>query len=130
MGGFFEDEASGLDGVAKTFDARDAAGAEVFAVHQQRVKLDAAVAGEEGAAAGVEGVVVFHDGDGCLDGVDGSAAAGERGPAGGEGGGDAALVGGDGVVGHGPGSAVDEEDGLVIHGRASSSLRRSVSRYV
>ena len=112
VGALVEDEAGGLDGVLEALDAGDAAGAEVFAVHQQGVELDAAVAGEEGAAAGVEGVVVFHDGDGGFDGVDGGAAALERGPAGGEGVGDAALVGGDGVVGHGPGAAVDEEDGL------------------
>ena len=75
--GFVEDEAGGLDGVAQALDAGDAAGAEVGAVHEQGVELDAAVAGEEGAAAGVEGVVVFHDGDGGFDGVDGGAAARE-----------------------------------------------------
>ncbi len=76
VGRFFEDEACGLNGVAEAFDAGDAAGAEVGTVHEEGVELDAAVAGEEGAAAGVEGVVVFHDGDGGLDGVDGGAAAG------------------------------------------------------
>ncbi len=128
VGGFFEDEAGGLDGVAEPLDAGYAAGAEVGSVHEKGVELDAAVAGEEGASSSVEGVVVFHDGDGGLDGVDGGAAAGECGPAGCECGGDATLVGVDGVVGHGPGSAVDEEEGLAIHGRKSSSLRRSVSR--
>ena len=135
VGGLLEDEAGGLDGVAEALDAGDAAGAEVGSVHEEGVELDAAVAGEEGAAAGVEGVVVFHDGDGGLDGIDGGASAGESGPTGGEGGGDAALVGGDGVVGHRPRSAVDEENGLglvgrrlgLLHGWESSSLRRSVS---
>ena len=129
VGGFFEDEAGGLDGVAKALDAGYATGAEVGAVHEEGVELDAAIAGEEGAAAGVEGVVVFHDGDGGLYRIDGRATAGEGGPAGGEGGGDASLVGGDGVVGHGPGAAMDEEDGLRARHRAGiSSLRRSVSR--
>ena len=133
VGGLLEDEAGGLDGVAQALDAGDAAGAEVGTVHEKGVELDAAVAGEEGAAAGVEGVVVFHEGDGGFDGIDGGAAAGERRPAGGEGGGDAAFVGGYGVVGHGPGATVDEQDGLrwglrTRHGRESSSLRRSVSR--
>ena len=109
---FFEHQAGGLDGVAEALDAGDAAGAEVGAVHEQGVELDAAVAGEEGAAAGVEGVVVFHDGDGGFDGVDGCAAVLELCPAGGQGGGDAALVRVDGVVGHGPGATVDEEDGV------------------
>jgi hypothetical protein len=127
VGRLLEDEASGLDGVAEVLDAGDAAGAEVGAVHEEGVELDAAVAGEEGAAAGVKGVVVFHAGDGGLDGVDSGAAAGESGPAGGEGCGDAALVGGDGVVRHGPCAAMDEEDGFHPVGSAAS-LRRSVSR--
>ncbi len=116
MRGLLEDEASGLDGVAEALDAGDAAGAEIAAGHEEGVKLDAAVAGEEGAAASVEGIVVLHDGDGGCDGVDGGAAAGESGPASGEGCGDAALVGADGVVGHGPGAAMDEEDGLRLLG--------------
>ena len=130
VGGFFEDEAGGLDGVAEALDAGYAAGAEVGAVHEEGVELDATIAGEEGASAGIEGVVVFHDRDGGFYGIDGGATAGERGPPGCEGGGYAAFVCGYGVVGHGPGSAVDEENWLVIHGRESSSLRRSVSRYV
>ena len=112
VGGLLEDQARGLDGIAEALDAGDAAGAQVGAVHEEGVELDTAVAGEEGAAAGVEGVVVFHDGDGGLDGVDRGAAAGESGPTGSEGGGDSAFVGGYGIVGHGPGSAVDEEDRL------------------
>jgi hypothetical protein len=112
VGGFFEDEAGGLDGVAEALDAGDSSGAEVGTAHEEGIELDAAVAGEKGAAAGVEGVVVFHEGDGGFDGIDGGAAAGESGPAGGEGGGDASFVGGYSVVGHGPGSTVDEEDGL------------------
>ncbi len=116
VGRFFEDEAGGLDGVAEALDAGDSSGAEVGSVHKEGVELNAAVAGEEGATAGVEGVVVFHDGDGGFYGIDGGATAGESGPAGGEGGGDASFVGGYGVVGHGPGSAVDEKDGLRLGG--------------
>ena len=119
--GLLKDEAGGLDGVAEVLDAGDAAGAEVGTVHKQGVELDATVAGEEGAAAGVEGVVVFHDGDGGLYGVDGGATAGESRPAGVEGSGDATLVGCDSVVGHGPGTAVDEEDGLHVGELPSAS---------
>ncbi len=111
VGAFIEDEARGADGVGEVLDAGDAAGAEVFAVHEEGVELDAAVAGEKGAAPGVEGVVVFHDDDGGLDGVEGGATAAEDLPAGVECVADAALVGGDAGVGHGPGAAVDEKSG-------------------
>ena len=102
------------------FDAGDAAGSEGGAVHEEGVELDAAFAGEEGAATGVEGGVVFEDGDGGFDGVGGAAAVFENGVAGGEGVGDAALV----VFGHlrwdGPGAAVDEQDGSAgLHGHST-----------
>ena len=109
---FVEHEPRGLDRVAQALDAGDAAGAQRAAVHHQRVELHAAVAGEEGTAAGVEGVVVLHDGDGGLDGIQCGAVLREHSPTGGERVGDAALVGCDGVVGHGPGAAVDEKNGL------------------
>jgi hypothetical protein len=125
--GALEDEAGGLDWVAEALDGGDAAGREVGAAHEEGITLDAAVVGEEGATAGVEDVVIFHDGDGGLDGVDGGAAAMERGPAGGERIADAALMGFDGVVGDGPGAAVDEEGGLHRPHWASWSLRRLVS---
>jgi hypothetical protein len=107
-----EDEASGLDGIAEALDAGDTASAEVGAVHKEGVQLDAAITGEEGALTGVEGVVVFHAGNGSLDGVDGGTAAGERGPSNSQGCGYASFVRCDSVVGHSPGTAVDEEDGL------------------
>jgi hypothetical protein len=108
VGALVEHQAGGFDGVAQAFDTRNPARPQVFAVHQQRVELHAAVAGEEGAAAGVEGLVVFHDDDGCLDGFNRGSAALENLPAGGQCVGDAALVGFDLVVGHGPGATVDE----------------------
>ena len=37
VGGFFEDEAGGLDGVAEALDAGYAAGAEVGSVHHEGV---------------------------------------------------------------------------------------------
>ncbi len=107
-----EDESGGADGVAKTLHAGDAAGAESRAVHEESVELDAAVAGEKGAATGVEGVVVFHGHDGGLDGLDGGRSALKKAPAGAQGFPDAALVGGDGRIGHGPGPAVKEQNRL------------------
>ena len=108
MGAFFEDQAGGLDRVAEALDAGYATGFHAAAVHEQGVKLDAAVGGEEAAAAGVEGGVVFEDGDGGFYGVGGGAAFFEDGVAGREGLGYAALV----VFGHlrgdGPCAAVDD----------------------
>ena len=124
-----EHEPRGLDRVRRRSTQATPPARSVLAVHHQRVELHAAVAGEEGAAAGVEGVVVFHDGDGGFDGVEGGAVLREHSPAGGESVGDAALVGCDGVVGHGPGAAVDEKDGLAgAAGRLCSSHLRVYGR--
>jgi hypothetical protein len=107
VGALVEDEASGLDGVAKVFDAGYATGAEGGSVHEEGVELDFAFGGEEAAAAGVEGGVVFEDGHGGFYGVGGGATFAEDLVTGFEGAGDAALV----VFGHfgrdGPGAAVD-----------------------
>jgi hypothetical protein len=113
VGGLFEDESSGLDGVAQALDTGNAAGFHAAAVHEERVELDAAVGGEKAAAAGVEGGVLFKDGDGCFDGVESRASAGEDGIAGFEGFADADLVGLGSVRGNGPCTAVDEQDGLM-----------------
>src|ERR1035438_5934106 len=55
MGRFLQDEAGGPDGVAEVFDAGDAASFHAATVHEERVELDAAIAGEKAAAASVEG---------------------------------------------------------------------------
>ena len=106
---FIEDEASGLDGVAKALDAGYAAGAEGGAIHEEGVELDGAFGGEEAAAAGVEGGVVFEDGDGGFDGVGGGASPVEDGVAGFECLGDTGLVIGSHFRRNCPGSAVDDE---------------------
>ena len=110
---FLEDEAGGLDGVAETLDAGNAAGAHAASVHEEGVELDAAVGGKEAAAAGIEGGIVFKNGDGGFDGVEGGGSAGEDSVAGFKGGADAGQVSGCGVGGDGPGAAVDEKSGRV-----------------
>jgi len=110
---FLQHETRGLDGVAQALDAGDAAGFHAASVHEQGVKLNAAVGCEEAAAAGVEGGVVFKNGDGCFNGVDGRAADGEDGIAGFQGAAYAEFMGGCGVGGNGPCAAVDEECGIV-----------------
>jgi hypothetical protein len=111
VGTFFEDEAGGLNGVAEAFDAGDAAGLHAATVHEEGVKLYAAVGGEKAAAASVEGGVVFEDGNGGFDGIEGRTAAREQCVAGFEGKADSSQVGGSGIGGDGPGSAVDDEGG-------------------
>jgi len=113
----FEDQASGLNGVAKALDAGYAAGLHATAVHEEGVELDAAVGGEKAAAAGIEGGVVFEDGDGGFDGVEGGCAAGEKGVAGFEGAADAGFMSGSGVGGDGPCATMNDESGRVGGGR-------------
>lgn len=115
VGAFVEDEAGGLDGVADALDAGDAAGAESGSIHDEGVELDAAVAGEEGAAAGVEGGVILELDDGGFDGIEGGAAVFEDAPAFLEGIEDALFVGIEEVGGDVPCAAVDEEDGGSVH---------------
>ena len=110
---FFEYEAGGLNGIAKALDTGYAAGLHAAAVHEQGVKLDASVGGEEAAAASVEGGVVFKYGNGGFDGVKGGTAEGEDFVAGFEGVAHAGFVGACGVGGDGPGASVDEEGGIV-----------------
>jgi hypothetical protein len=74
---FFEDEASGLNGIAETLDAGHAARFHAASVHEKGVELDAAIGGEKAATAGVEGGIVFKDGDGSFDCIESRAAEGE-----------------------------------------------------
>lgn len=117
-----EDEARGLDGVADALDAGDAAGAHGGSVHDEGVKLDAAVASEEAAAAGIKGRIVFHCGNGGLDGVDGGGAALEETPAFLECVKDALFVSFEQVGRNVPGAAVNEEDGGSIHKKAEQGI--------
>jgi hypothetical protein len=109
VGTFFEDEAGGLNGVAEAFDAGDAAGLHAATVHEEGVKLYAAVGGEKAAAASVEGGVVFEDGDGGFDGVESRRAAGEKSVTGFESLADTGQVSGSSVGGNGPCATVNEE---------------------
>jgi len=106
-----------VNGIAKVLDARDAAGFHATAVHEEGVELHAAVGGEKAAAPGVKGGVVFEDGDGCLDRIECCAAAGEDFVAGDEGVSHTGLVGGCGIRRNSPGSAMDEEGGIVRSGK-------------
>ena len=105
-----------MNRVAEALDAGYAARLHAAAVHEEGIRLDAAVGCEETAAAGVEGGIVFKDGDGCFNGVEGRAAAGKDGVA------SLKRAAGTGFVGGGlagrdsPGAAVDQKYGGVDGG--------------
>jgi hypothetical protein len=119
---FFEDQAGGLNGVAKALDAGHAASLHAAAVHEEGVELNAAVGGEKAAAASVEGGVVFEDGDGGLNGIESGCAAREKGVAGFESGADAGQVSGSGFGGDGPCATVNEESGGMGSGRGHGDM--------
>src|SRR3984957_3053280 len=102
----------GTDGIAQMLDASHSAGAQSRAVHDEGVELDPAVAIQKAAASGIERLVVFHNDDGFFDGVEGRAATVEHAPSSGESIRDTADVGIDHVLGHGPGAAVNNENGI------------------
>jgi len=110
---FFEDQAGGLNGVAKALDAGYAASLHASAVHEEGVELDAAIRGEKAATSGIEGGIVFEDGDGGFDGVEGGCAAREKCVAVFKGAADAGFVSGSGVGGDGPCATVNDECGRV-----------------
>jgi hypothetical protein len=109
VGTAFEDEAGGLDGVAKALDTGDSAGLHTAAVHEESVHLNASVGGKEAATASIEGGVIFKDGDGGLDGVEGRSAARENGVAGFEGVADTVQVVGFSFGGDGPSAAMNKK---------------------
>jgi hypothetical protein len=113
VGALLEDEAGGLNGIAKALDAGYSAGLHAAAVHEQGIELNSTVGGEKAAAAGVEGGVVFKDGDSGFDGVEGGAAKGKDFITGFESFADTLPMGCGGFGRDGPGTAVDEEGGIV-----------------
>jgi hypothetical protein len=110
---FFKDQARGLNGIAQALDAGNSACLHAAAVHEECVKLHAAIGGEKAAAAGVEGGVVFENCDGGFDSVEGGCSAREKGVASFESLADTVQVVGSGVGGNGPCATVNEESGRV-----------------
>ena len=108
-----EHQARGVNGVAQSLDAGDAAGAQVLSIHQQGVELHAPVSGKERPAPGVEGLIILHHGDGRFHRSHRRRACFKQRVARRKRVGDAPLMIGDCVVRHGPGSAVDDEGGSV-----------------
>jgi len=105
----FEDQARGLNGIAKTLDACDATSLHATAVHEESIELDTAIRGEKAATAGVEGGVVFKDGDGGFDGIECGCSTREKSVAGFKGVANTGQVSGSGVGGNGPCATVNDE---------------------
>jgi hypothetical protein len=118
----FEDQAGGLNGIAKSFDAGHAASLHAATVHEKGVKLDAPVRGEKAAPAGVESGVVFEDGDRGFDRIDGRSATGKNGIAGFKRFADTGLMGGSRVGGDGPCASVYEQSGSVVGRRGHRDI--------
>ncbi len=59
--------AGGADGIRNVFHAADSAGTKRVSVHDERIKLNLALAIQETATAGIKGFIVFHDDDSLFD---------------------------------------------------------------
>jgi hypothetical protein len=70
-----QDEACGLDGIAQALYASHSASLHAPSIHQESVKLNATIRGQETPAPGVKGGVVFQHGNRGFDCINGSAAA-------------------------------------------------------
>jgi hypothetical protein len=89
--------------------------------------LNPTIARKKRAPTGVECIVILHAGNRRLNGVNGRSAARKGKPSGGESRTNAALVRGYSIVGHCPGAAMNNQDGL-HHDESAESLLRSVSK--
>ena len=125
VGTLLKDETRRVDGIAQAFNAGHATGAHGpgdSAIHEQCIELDFAIAREKGAAARVKSLVIFENGDSGLYRIDRSGAAFEQRVAGKKSTANAEGVGFDGVIGDGPGAAMNEKDGLIGHANRSSYM--------
>jgi hypothetical protein len=109
MVALFEDQAGGLNGITKALDAGYASSLHAAAVHEESIKLYAAVGGEKAAAACVEGRVIFEDSDGGFNGIEGGCTARKKGVAGFKSLADTVQVVGSGVGGNGPCATVNDK---------------------
>jgi len=124
----FENEAGGLNGVAKVLDASHAASFHAATVHKEGVELDAAVGGKKTASAGVEGGVIFENGDGSFNRINGRSAAGKNGIAGFKRVANTGLVGRSCVGGNGPRASVNEQSGNVVGWRGHRNIVEHLTR--
>ena len=117
--GFFQDGASGGDGIFEAGDGGDGSGHQGAAIHDGGVEFVLAAAVEDGSFARVEEGRIFEDADGLLHGVQAGAAFLQDGVAGGEGLAQGLVIGvlqGGGQIPAQDGSraAVDDQAGLLF----------------
>ena len=113
MGAFLENEASRLNGITQAFNARNAASLHATTVHEESVELNATIGGEETSPPCIERGIVFHYGHSRFNGVDGGAAARKHSEASFESLTYTGFVCGGSVIGNGPCTAVDDQDGFM-----------------
>lgn len=106
----FENNPRGFDWIAKALDAGHTTGFHPHAIHEQRIKLDAAIGCEKAAVARVEGGIVFKRCDSGFDRIKGRSTPREDGITGGESVADAGFVGGLVSIRNSPGAAMHEQD--------------------
>ena len=115
VGALVEHKPGSLDGVRQMLHTGDAARAQVFSIHQQRIQLHTAIAGQVGAATSVEGLVIFHYDDCGLDRLHRSPATFQDRVACIECVGDASLMRLNLVIGHRPGSTMNQQHRRSLH---------------
>ena len=123
MRAFFENSASGANGIFYAAQTGDRTSAESGSVHDDGVAFDMAIEIEVRAEASVKDGIVFENHDGGFDGVQSATPFGEYTPACLQGAEAASVAGIDSIVGNIPGTAMNDERGL--HGRYDSRYPRS-----
>jgi hypothetical protein len=124
----FEDEAGGLNGVAKSLDTSHAASLHAATVHEKCVELDGSVRGKKAAAARVEGGVIFENGDGSFDRIDGRSAARKNCIANFKRVANTGLMGGSRVSWNSPRASVNEQSGSVVDRRGHRNIVEHLAR--
>jgi hypothetical protein len=93
--------------IPETLYARDSAGAEVLAVHQQRIQLHPSVLGQKRTSSSIKGLVVLHHGNRGLNRIDGTRTFFEKRISYRQSMGNAVFVGKYRIVGHRPRATVN-----------------------
>ena len=117
-----QDFASGPDRIAQPLYTADAACSQRGAIHDEGIELHFAFAIEKAAATGIESLIVFHDDDSFLDGIERRATAFKHTPARRHGVADAVEMRFDHVVGNGPCTAMDDQNGIGRQEESSGKL--------
>ena len=122
----FQNQPSGLNGISNALDTGNAPGFHTASIHEQGIKLDAAIGGKKAAATGVEGGVVFKNRHSRFHGIECGAVLRKETVAGFKRMAHASLVSSLGVLGYGPCTSVNKKRGNVRGNRHSNMVVHSV----